>query len=181
MTKLKWLVPVVLLSIALTGCKQDNKGTTSSSSSAKPAIVSKQYTTAQLEKRYVKIADAVMKPLEQASYQESTATIKKTVTASQATIEQVRLELVDNNSEEALTKALIKYEGVAKTMLTTMIGTSQTAYTTASKNFSTQSSTIAKTYFNGQLPQSMINYSKRMQSKTSTSSSSSSAASSSSK
>lgn len=172
MSKLKWLLPVVILVFGLSACKSTESGTATKSSSKQATVItSKNYTTAELEKRYVKIADVVMKPLEQASYKESQATIKKTATAGQTTLAEVKLELQDNNSNQALTQALLKYLTAAQKMLTTMLGTNQAAYTAASKEFSLQSSTIAKTYFNGQLPASMVNYSKRMSGQTSSSSS----------
>lgn len=165
-----WIIAV--LGVALAGCGQ--KATSSSSASSKPktVITTKQYTTTQLQKRYVKIVDAVVDPLNLASYSKPTAEIKQVATKSQQQIADVQLQLADNSGQPELNRALQKLSQAAKAMLTAMVGKDQTAYNATAKTFMTQTNTIAKTYFNGSVPSTLTIYSQRMANKSSNSTSS---------
>ncbi len=160
-----WAIPVLGLGLLLAGCKQHDTTASSSSSKAKTVITSKQYTTAQLQKRYTAIVDAVVKPLDMASYSQPTAKIKKTAAQGVSVVNKIKLELDSNTSQAAETKALQKLATDASAMLTAMGGTDQKAYNADAKTFMAQTSQLAKTYFNGKLPQSLATYSERMTSK----------------
>lgn len=156
---------VVVLGLALAGCGQKNASASSASSKPKTVITTKQYTTAQLQKRYVKIVDAVVTPLDLASYSKSTATIKQAVTKGKRQIANVQLQLADNNGQPKLNQALKQLSQAATTMLTAMVGKDQAAYNTAAKAFMSQTNAIAKTYYNGSIPQKLSVYSQRMANK----------------
>ncbi|WP_156314344.1 hypothetical protein [Lacticaseibacillus camelliae] len=177
MKRFRRLIILLTVLFAAGGCAK--KATKPASSSSKTVITSRQYTTQQLQARYVKVADVVIKPLNQASYKQSAETIKASVKTGQAKLNQIALQLADNQSNPALTKALQSYVKAAQTTLTTMVGTDQAAYNTASKNFFTQCQTLGQRDFGGQLPQSVIDYSKRTQAAAKASSSDSTSSSSS--
>lgn len=162
-----WIVAV--LGLALAGCGQKAASSSSSSSKPKTVITTKQYTTAQLQKRYVKIVDAVVDPLDLASYSKPTAEIKQAASKGRQQIDDLQLQLADNSSQAALTSALQKLSKAAKAMLTAMVGKDQGTYNATAKTFMTQTNTIAKTYFNGNIPQKLSIYSQRMANKTSSS------------
>ncbi|WP_461216026.1 hypothetical protein [Lacticaseibacillus sp. GG6-2] len=166
-----WLIPVLTLAMLLAGCKQHDATAASSSSKAKTVITSKQYTTTQLQKRYTTIVDAVVKPLNLASYSQPPAKIKQAADAGIHTVEQVKLQLASNTSQPAATKAIQQLATAATTMLTAINGTDQKAYNADAKTFMTQTSNIAKTYFNGNMPLSLTTYSQRMANRTTTTSS----------
>ncbi|WP_390408052.1 hypothetical protein [Lacticaseibacillus jixiensis] len=160
--KRSWLL-ILLLSLALVGCKHAPSTQPASSSSIKTVVTSKQYTTSELESRYTKLVDAVVKPLDMASYSKPAAKVKAAAIAQQTTVDDVRLQLVANTSRQQETKALVDLAKTAQTMLKTMTGTDQKAYNAAAKTFMSQTGTVAKQYFGGRVPQSLATYSKRMQ------------------
>lgn len=176
MKRMLRLLPIVGLMLGLVGCKQAHSAATSSSK-PKTVVTSKQYTTAQLQKRYVAIVDAVVKPLNMASYTQPTAQIKQAAKAGVTKVDAAGLQLASNTSQPEATQALQKLATAAKTMLTAMNGTDQKAYNADAKAFMDQTSAIAKTYFNGQLPDSLKQYSQRMATKSAATSSSSVASS----
>lgn len=157
-----WLIPVLTLAMLLAGCKQQDSTAASSSSKAKTVITSKQYTTPQLQKRYATIVDAVVKPLNMASYSQPAAKIKQAAETSQHKIAQIKLQLASNTSQPEATKALQQLATAATAMLSAMNGTDQQAYNADAKTFMNQTSNIAKTYFNGDMPQALTTYSQRM-------------------
>ncbi|WP_125706306.1 hypothetical protein [Lacticaseibacillus daqingensis] len=160
MKKLTTILITLVAAVTLGGCQQPAK--TPTTHSTKTMITSKQYTIAQLRERYVTVTDVAVKPLDLASYKQPEAKLKAAIQSGQKTLARVRLTLVSNITEKPLTDALLKYLDAADQMLTLMTGTDQTAYNAAAKAFSTQCSAIGKTYFGGQLPDSIVNYSKRM-------------------
>lgn len=163
-----WIVAV--LGLALAGCGQKASDASSSSSKPKTVITTKQYTTAQLQKRYVKIVDAVVKPLDLASYSKPTTEIKQAASTGKAQIADVQLQLAANSGQPELNSALQKLGKAATAMLTAMMGKDQATYNADAKTFMTQTNTIAKTYFNGSIPSTLTIYSQRMANKTSSSS-----------
>ncbi|MCI1985258.1 MAG: hypothetical protein LKJ69_01835 [Lactobacillus sp.] len=138
--------------------------------SPKTVVTSKQYTTQQRQKRDTTIVDTVVKPLNMASYSQPAKTIKAVATSGVTTIEKVRLQLMANNSQPEATKALIKQAQAAETLLKAMGGTDQAAYNADAKTFMTQTTTVAKAYFGGTCPQSLVRYRQRMAAKQSASS-----------
>lgn len=177
MTKFKWLAPIVVLGLLLTGCNSGHNSSTSASksaSSSKTVIASKKYTTQQLQARYNKITDAVIKPLSMASYSDSSKNIIKQINVGKGQLQDISLQLQDNTSNPTLNKALINYIKISETMLTQMTGTDKNAYKQTTTEFNKQASSIARTYFNGAFPQSMVTYSQRMSAASSSSASSSS-------
>ncbi|MCI1986877.1 MAG: hypothetical protein LKJ69_09825 [Lactobacillus sp.] len=170
------LLAIIPLLFTLAACGQGKKAT-SSSSSQKTAVLSKQYTTTQLEKRYGTIVDAVVKPLDMASYERPTAEIKASVTKQLGVIDEVRLQLDGNNSQPDETQALITLADDGKTMLNDMLGQDQKKYNASAQTFMSQTTTVSKKYFAGRMPQSVLTYSARMRNQVSSSASSSSSAS----
>lgn len=169
--KRSWVV-ILLLSLVLVGCKHAASSQPASSSSAKTVVTSKQYTTSQLESRYTKLVDAVVKPLDMASYSQPAAKVKQAAQTQLGVIDDVRLQLVANTSQAAETKALVTLAQAAQAMLQAMNGSDQKAYNAAAKTFMDQTSTVAKTYFGGRIPQSLVTYSNRMRQTAQSSSSS---------
>lgn len=161
MKRIRRVMIMLMVLFAAGGCAK--KTTKPASSSSKTVITSRQYTIQQLQARYVKVADAVIKPLNQASYKQPAETIKTSAKAGQASLEKIELQLADNQSNPALTKALQSYVKAAQNTLTTMVGSDQAAYNAASKTFFTQCQNLGQRYFGGQLPQSVIDFSKRTQ------------------
>lgn len=166
MKKKIWILSLLLLSLTMAGC-QKQKATKPASSSSKTIITSKKYNTKELQSRYEKIVDAVVKPLDMASYSQPNDVIKKQVTTSRETVDNVRLELVSNTSLKDQTQALVKLAGEADTMLEAMVGQNQDDYNAKAKVFMSDTSDLAKKYFNGGVPESLSNYSKRMANRTS--------------
>ncbi|MFD1441321.1 hypothetical protein [Lacticaseibacillus hegangensis] len=164
MKRFRQLMTLLGLFLVLGGCAK--KPAKQASSSSKTVITSRQYTTQQLQARYVKASNAVIKPLNQASYKQPVAQIKASAKTGQAALEKISLQLADNQSNPDLTKALQAYVKAAQTMLTTMVGTDQAAYNAASKEFFKQCQTVGQQYFGGQLPKSVIAFTKRAQAAT---------------
>lgn len=162
MKKMGYLVLLLASLMMAGGCVKVGQQPATSSSN-KTVVTSRQYTTGQLQQRYVKISDAVIKPLNLATYKQPLATIKKTAASSQKTLAAIDLQLADNNSAPALTKALRAYVKAGEQTLTSMTGTNQAAYNSASKAFFTQCQALARQSFGGQLPDSVITLSKRSQ------------------
>ncbi len=154
-----WIMAV--LGVALAGCGQ-KKPSATASSKPKTVITTKQYTTTQLQKRYVKIVDAVVTPLDLASYSKPTATIKQAAATGKQQIADVQLQLASNSGQPALNRALEHLGKTATAMLTQMVGQDQQTYNATAKDFLSQTSTIANTYFNGKLPTKLKVYSQRM-------------------
>ncbi|WP_125711153.1 hypothetical protein [Lacticaseibacillus porcinae] len=163
------IIAGLALMLTLAGCGQKKANPTASSSKPKTVLTTKQYTTAQLQKRYVTIVDAVVDPLDLASYSKPTATIQQAATKGKQQIADVQLQLADNSGQPALNTALQKLGKAATAMLTAMVGKDQATYNTTAKTFMSQTNTIAKTYFNGQIPPKLNVYSQRMANKTSSS------------
>ncbi|MFD1485510.1 hypothetical protein ACFQ5J_09745 [Lacticaseibacillus baoqingensis] len=168
-----WVLPIVGLALFMAGCHNNDAKPAKQTSSPKTVVTSKQYTTAQLQKRYTTVVDIVVKPLTMASYSQPNSAVKKAAQDGVAEVEKVRLQLVANNSQPAQTKALIAQAQAAETMLKAMVsGTDQAAYNADAKTFMSQTNAIAKTYYNGVIPKSLGTYSQRMAAKQALSSSS---------
>lgn len=162
MKKLGYLMMILAAMLVGAGCgKQDNDA--AKSSSQKTVITSRKYTTAQLQKRYVALSDAVITPLNLATYKQPASAIKKAAASGETRVAKVALELADNDSEPALTKALRVYAEAAKQTLKTLSGTDQAAFNAASKEFFNECQSLGQQYFSGQLPESVVTFSKRSQ------------------
>ncbi|WP_179396328.1 hypothetical protein [Lacticaseibacillus absianus] len=160
MKKIMTIALIGLTTGLMLGCHQAAPATPSHRT--RTVISSKQYTTTELQARFTKVTDAAVKPLDLASYQQADTKIKAAIKAGTATLTAVRLQLVSNQTEPALTKALIAYLETATKMLQALAAGEQATFNTQAKAFSTQCSRIGRQYFKGQLPESIVNYSQRV-------------------
>ncbi|KRM72729.1 hypothetical protein [Lacticaseibacillus brantae] len=164
------LAVLATISLGLAGCQNNQKS--ASSSSIKTTIKSNQYNAQALQKRYDKICDQVISPLTAIRYSATMAELKKQTAKNQQILDDINLELQNNTSVPALTKALTQYVTISKAVLTDIANNNPDTFKTDSQKFSTLTNQIAQQYFQGELPKSMVTYTKMTASTSSSTSSS---------
>lgn len=164
-----WLVVLAMLCLGLSGCQSTNKPKSSTAPST--TIKSNKYSTQDLQKRYDRICDQVMQPITAIYYSATTAELQKQAKTNLAKLDAINLELQNNTTTPELTQALQHYVTTAKSVLTAINKNDGKTYSTATKAFSTETSSIAGKYFQNQMPTSMTKYIKQTAKSSTTSSS----------
>lgn len=166
----KWLLITIicLTMVGATGCQ--SKASKSSQDAGSTMIKTNHYTKNDLQKRYTRISDIVMKTMTKVSLQSDSKEISKTAKKGLGQLDDIRLELANNKTEDGLTKALTNYNKLGSELLTSAINNDAKTYQANGQGFFKQAVSVGEKYFGDQIPQSIRNFANNQQAVTTESS-----------
>ncbi|MFD0897131.1 DUF5067 domain-containing protein [Loigolactobacillus binensis] len=114
-------------------------------------------STYELQRKYVALTDAAMKPITLVNQQSKNANnqISTAVSTANQSIEQLNNTLKQNRTHTKLTKALLHYSQTISALLTTIQNADNSAYAKHFLSLNSEAQKLAKEYFHGEQPDSL--------------------------
>ncbi|MFD1319259.1 DUF5067 domain-containing protein [Loigolactobacillus zhaoyuanensis] len=146
------ITALVSATLLLTACHSQSTSNNSTASSH-----NRNMSTYELQRKYVALTDAAMKPVTLVNQQSKGANsqLSESVDTATQSVEQLNSDLKRNRTQPTLTKALLHYSQTISTLLTTIKDTENSAYSQNFLSLNTEAQKLAKKYFNNEQPDSL--------------------------